>query len=111
MTQGPSIANRAAVAVGSMWRAGAVALAVALVCLVGPAGAPAAQGPAVGCGYGTGGPFASNLCWITVRALPGVAGVKVNRASTGGAGQVKAAHAERAVRIRPSAARGGGVTG
>ncbi|HMJ96983.1 MAG TPA: hypothetical protein VK486_14095 [Thermoleophilaceae bacterium] len=49
---------------------------------------------------------------ITVRALPGAGGTKLNRATTGGRGQVKAAFAERAVRIiRRSAATVGGVTG
>lgn len=56
--------NAAAGVPGSTWRACGVALVLALVCALGAARAPAAQGPAVGCGYGTGGPFASNLCWF-----------------------------------------------
>jgi len=39
-----------------------VAVAVMSAALLAPATAPAAD--AVGCGYGTGGPAASNLCWF-----------------------------------------------
>jgi uncharacterized repeat protein (TIGR01451 family) len=48
---------------------------------------------------------------ITVRTLPGASGTKVNRASAGGGRQLQAVRAKRAVKIRPSAAPGGGVTG
>jgi uncharacterized repeat protein (TIGR01451 family) len=57
------------------------------------------------------GPGKSRRYRITARVLPGVTGIKINRASAGGAGQVRGARAERAVKITPSAVRGGGVTG
>jgi uncharacterized repeat protein (TIGR01451 family) len=48
---------------------------------------------------------------ITVRALRGASGNKVNRATVSGTGQAKGARAKRAVRVLPSGAAGGGVTG
>jgi uncharacterized repeat protein (TIGR01451 family) len=54
---------------------------------------------------------ASKRYRITVRALPGARGRKVNRATVNGVGDVRAARTTRAVRVRPAVARGGGVTG
>jgi uncharacterized repeat protein (TIGR01451 family) len=42
-------------------------LALAAAVLGAPSRA-SAQGPAVGCGYGTGGPYAPNLCWFDMSA-------------------------------------------
>jgi uncharacterized repeat protein (TIGR01451 family) len=56
-------------------------------------------------------PGASRTYRITVRALRGASGSKVNRATVSGNGQVKAARAKRAVQVRPTGAAGGGVTG
>jgi uncharacterized repeat protein (TIGR01451 family) len=47
---------------------------------------------------------------ITVRALRGAAGRKVNRATTNSP-QARPAHAKRKIRILPAQGRGGGVTG
>jgi uncharacterized repeat protein (TIGR01451 family) len=57
------------------------------------------------------GPEKSRRYRITVRALRGASGSKVNRATVSGNGQVKAARAKRAVQVRPTGAAGGGVTG
>jgi uncharacterized repeat protein (TIGR01451 family) len=57
------------------------------------------------------GPGKSRNYRITVRALRGASGSKVNRATVSGNGQVKAARAKRAVQVRPTRAAGGGVTG
>jgi uncharacterized repeat protein (TIGR01451 family) len=48
---------------------------------------------------------------ITVRALPGARGRKVNRATVPASAQARAARAQSAVRVRPAVVRGGGVTG
>jgi hypothetical protein len=45
----------------------AVVVALAFVCLVLPASG-FAQGAPLGCGYGSGGPYASNLCWFNMSA-------------------------------------------
>jgi uncharacterized repeat protein (TIGR01451 family) len=57
------------------------------------------------------GPGKSKRYRITVRALRGASGKKVNRATVSGSGRVKAAQAKRTVRVLPTAATGGGVTG
>jgi uncharacterized repeat protein (TIGR01451 family) len=56
------------------------------------------------------GPHQTRRYRITVRALPGASGQKLNSASTSGA-DAKPARANRTVRVLPAAGRGGGVTG
>jgi uncharacterized repeat protein (TIGR01451 family) len=57
------------------------------------------------------GPGKAERYRITVRALRGTSGKKVNRATIAGSPQAKAARAKRPVRVLPAAGRGGGVTG
>src|SRR5918997_6132991 len=55
--------DSASVRVGGRWRGLlAAAAAATLTLLVGAPGASAQT--SASCGYGTGGPFASNLCWF-----------------------------------------------
>jgi uncharacterized repeat protein (TIGR01451 family) len=56
-------------------------------------------------------PGESKSYGITVRALRGARGNKVNRATVAGTERAKPARANDAVRVRPAAGMGGGVTG
>jgi uncharacterized repeat protein (TIGR01451 family) len=57
------------------------------------------------------GPGASRRYRIIVRTLRGASGKIVNRATTGGSRQARAADAKRKLRVLPVQGRGGGVTG
>jgi uncharacterized repeat protein (TIGR01451 family) len=57
------------------------------------------------------GPGKTKRYRITVRALRGTSGNKVNRATIAGSPQARPARANRRVRVLPAHGRGGGVTG